>query len=216
MSIARFVGTASVAGTPLAVYLTGTQAPADIYADDLLTPLANPFVVDAVTGAYVFYADDAVSYDITQDTGAGEPLPDGPTATDAPASAPYVLLQEVAELPFARALTAGSGITLDTATPGQVILNSTGGGDVTGPASAGDQHLAIFDDVTGKLLADGGMTIAEVLAAGITTAVTSDPVSPAEKQVWYFLAGALPALALSIRIRIGSTTYNIPLATIST
>jgi len=40
----------------------------------------------------------------------------------------------------------------------------TGGiGDVVGPASAVDDRIATFDGVTGKLIQDGGKTIADVL-----------------------------------------------------
>lgn len=74
MPISRFPGTSPVAGIPLAVYLQGTQSLATIYEDSLLTPLANPFTVDAVTGEYVFYADDAIAYDLTLSTGAVPPI----------------------------------------------------------------------------------------------------------------------------------------------
>jgi hypothetical protein len=36
-------------------------------------------------------------------------------------------------------------------------------GDVVGPASATDDNIAVFDETTGKLIKDGGNTIAEVL-----------------------------------------------------
>jgi len=41
---------------------------------------------------------------------------------------------------------------------------SAGSGDVVGPASAVTGRIAIFDGITGKILADGGSTIANVLA----------------------------------------------------
>lgn len=41
-----------------------------------------------------------------------------------------------------------------------------GGGDVDGPASATDLHIAVFDGVTGKLIKDGGATISEIVAGG--------------------------------------------------
>ena len=37
-----------------------------------------------------------------------------------------------------------------------------GGGDVVGPASSVADHVALFDGATGKLLKDGGKTIAEI------------------------------------------------------
>lgn len=43
----------------------------------------------------------------------------------------------------------GSGLTLDPAT---ATLSSSGGGDLSGPASAVDSRLALFDSTTGKLI----------------------------------------------------------------
>jgi hypothetical protein len=40
-----------------------------------------------------------------------------------------------------------------------------GSGDVVGPASSVDDRIATFDGITGKLIQDGGQTIAEVIAA---------------------------------------------------
>lgn len=50
-----------------------------------------------------------------------------------------------------------------------------GGGDVTGPASSVDDRIVTFDGVTGKLIQDGGFTIAGVVSASVaaTGAVTS-------------------------------------------
>lgn len=39
-----------------------------------------------------------------------------------------------------------------------------GTGDVVGPAGAVDENIAVFDGVTGKLLKDGGITVAAILA----------------------------------------------------
>jgi parallel beta-helix repeat protein len=44
-----------------------------------------------------------------------------------------------------------------------VAVSSGGTGDVVGPASAVDDRIATFDGVTGKLIQDGGVTIAEVI-----------------------------------------------------
>lgn len=40
------------------------------------------------------------------------------------------------------------------------------GGDVFGPASSVDNRIAVFNLTTGKLIKDGGQTIADVIAAG--------------------------------------------------
>lgn len=39
-----------------------------------------------------------------------------------------------------------------------------GTGDVVGPAGAVDENIAVYDGVTGKLLKDGGITVAAILA----------------------------------------------------
>jgi hypothetical protein len=46
-------------------------------------------------------------------------------------------------------------------------LDGEGSGDVVGPASSVTNKIAAFDGITGKLLKDGGKTIAEVEAASI-------------------------------------------------
>lgn len=82
---------------------------------------------------------------------------------------------------FSIALTAPSGLTAsyglefpaDDGTTGQVLTTdgdglltwetfTPGTGDVVGPASAVDSHLCAFSGSTGKLIQDGGATIAQV------------------------------------------------------
>lgn len=63
--------------------------------------------------------------------------------------------------------TLGSGLTLT----GTVLsASAVGSGDVVGPASAVDDRLATYDGVTGKLIQDGGATIADVLASAAAAA----------------------------------------------
>jgi hypothetical protein len=45
--------------------------------------------------------------------------------------------------------------------------DGTGTGDVVGPSSATNGRVAVYDGVTGKLLKDGGKTIAQILAEAI-------------------------------------------------
>lgn len=52
-----------------------------------------------------------------------------------------------------------------------------GTGDVTGPAGAVNNDIAVFNGVTGKIIKDGGFTIAQVIAAAI--AGSGDVVGPA-------------------------------------
>ena len=64
-------------------------------------------------------------------------------------------------------ITVGSGLSLSagalTATAG------SGSGDVVGPSSAVDSRIASFDTTTGKLLKDGGKTIADINPIGAQT-----------------------------------------------
>ena len=46
------------------------------------------------------------------------------------------------------------------------LLDYSNLGDVTGPAGAEDDNIVVFNSTTGKVVKDGGYTIAEVLAAG--------------------------------------------------
>lgn len=71
-------------------------------------------------------------------------------------------------------LVAGQSLRYNaTGGPGATpIIDSAAGGagDVVGPAGATDNHIALFNGVTGKLLKD---TSPIVVAAGVMTAVTS-------------------------------------------
>lgn len=58
---------------------------------------------------------------------------------------------------------------------GIISLFSSGGsaGDVLGPGGSVDENIAVFDGTTGKLIKDGGMSIADILALSGTGTVTS-------------------------------------------
>lgn len=57
----------------IAVYITGTTNLATIYKDSVSTPLSNPFTADTITsltpGHWLFYAADAVGYDVVGSAG---------------------------------------------------------------------------------------------------------------------------------------------------
>lgn len=63
---------------------------------------------------------------------------------------------------------------------GSIDLPITGGGggsgDVVGPSSAVDEDIAVFDGTTGKLIKDGGMTIAQVIAAATVSGTPNNVV----------------------------------------
>lgn len=54
----------------------------------------------------------------------------------------------------------------------QVLFSPSGSGDVVGPASSVDEQIAVFDGITGKLIKDGGITIADLIAMIPAAAIT--------------------------------------------
>jgi hypothetical protein len=79
-------------------------------------------------------------------------------------------------------LTAGSGITVTNSSGGITIAASGGGGsgDVTGPASAVDSQIVLFDSTTGKLIKAATTTGLLKASSGVIAAATSgtDYVAP--------------------------------------
>lgn len=73
-------------------------------------------------------------------------------------------------------LTAGTGLSISGTT---ISATATGTGDVVGPSSSVDNHVAVFDSTTGKLLKDGGVALL-ANGANITPAAT-----PATNAVGY-------------------------------
>lgn len=66
---------------------------------------------------------------------------------------------------------------------------SSGTGDVVGPSSAVNNRIAVFDGTTGKLIKDGGSTIAEIVAGsgGLVTSVfgrTGNVVAATNDYTW--------------------------------
>lgn len=51
---------------------------------------------------------------------------------------------------------------------GLVPVPGTGTGDVVGPVSAVDNNIAVYDGVTGKLIKDGGISVASVVGNSVT------------------------------------------------
>ena len=71
-------------------------------------------------------------------------------------------------------VVAGSGISVDNTDPANPIVSATGGGgggsgDVTGPSSSVPDSIAVFDGATGKVLKDGGYTIAQLRNLALLT-----------------------------------------------
>lgn len=113
-------------------------------------------------------------------------------------------------------LVAGSNITITTnATTDAITINSTasGSGDVVGPSSATDNAIARYDQTTGKLIQDSGITIADGESGTLSGTNTGDVT----------LAGSLDYLSISGQeITLDSidlatdVTGNLPLSNMAT
>lgn len=73
------------------------------------------------------------------------------------------------------------GVMVDT-TVGAIAALASAGGDVTGPGSSFTARIATFNGTTGKIIQDGGQTIAEVIAAArvpnVQTVASNATVTP--------------------------------------
>jgi len=85
---------------------------------------------------------------------------------------------------------AAVGVSLKYAREDHVHpAGAVGSGDVTGPASSVADRIAVYDGTSGKIIKDGGKTIAEILASGgggasVTTSDTPPP-TPADGDLWW-------------------------------
>ena len=80
--------------------------------------------------------------------------------------------------------TDGQSIRWNNSTSKWEPTTVTGTGDVVGPAVAVDDRLATFDSTTGKLIQDGGSTVADVLArANHTGTQTASTISDFDTEV---------------------------------
>ena len=90
----------------------------------------------------------------------------------------------------------------DLATVGQMndLALTAGAGNVVGPASATADRVAVYNGTTGKLIKDGGKTIAEIEAAAAATA---------EEAIRNGVASSLDTLsevATALNAKLGTTT----------
>ncbi len=82
-------------------------------------------------------------------------------------------------------LGVGDGVTTWSSLTTKITLGGGGGpGDVVGPSSAVDDRIATFDGVTGKLIQDGGSTIAGAIASAVAASGDVDgPTSAVNNQI---------------------------------
>lgn len=92
---------------------------------------------------------------------------------------PKVILLEVAAASVPTPAAGDQIIFIDSTThhicrkdSGAAVVDiESASGDVVGPASAVDSRIACFDGTTGKLLKDGGSTIASIVAGAISSSI---------------------------------------------
>lgn len=108
------------------------------------------------------------------------------------------------------AISSVAGLSQATITAAELKAALALAAAVTGPASAGDGHLALFDGATGTLIRDGGAAS----AAGLAMLAAAD--AAAQAALWSSLSpafagltlsgGALASGATSLDITIGGTS----------
>ena len=59
-----------------------------------------------------------------------------------------------------------------------------GGGNVVGPASSTDAHIAVFNGTSGTVIKDGGKTVADLLA-GVPLVSDTAPVGAPDSSPWF-------------------------------
>lgn len=84
---------------------------------------------------------------------------------------------------------------------GIILLKGSGGGDVTGPVSASDNNIVLFDGTSGKLIKDSGITI----SALSNVVYVGDNVSDLVNDAGYLTAETDPVFAASQAYNIDAT-----------
>lgn len=139
---------------------------------------SSPGTLDTLNELAAALGDDA-NFATTLATALGLKAPlNSPVLTgvpEAPTAAPGTSTPQVATTAFVAAEVAAAG-----------------GGDVSGPASAVDNHLAVFDGATGKLVKDGGVNAGTATAletartiGGVPFNGTADITQPFDVHTFY-------------------------------
>lgn len=122
--------------------------------------------------------------------------------------------------------TTGQVLAKSSGTDYDTEWTTAGVGDVVGPASSVAGRIATYSDTTGKLLADGGKSIADLRAPNIQSVTSSATVTPTfdndmvkitAQAAGLTLANptgtAIPGLGMVIRIKDNGTARSISYGT---
>jgi len=69
--------------------------------------------------------------------------------------------------------------------------------------TSGDQNLPVLVDSSGALILSGASSVS------VLTLLTSDPSSPVNDTAWVVREGTSPTQTVSLKVRIGGTTYTV-------
>lgn len=175
---------------------TATQA-----ALDLKAPKANPTFTGTVSGVTKSMVGLG-NVDNTSD--ANKPISSATqTALDGKATTAQGAKADTA----LQSVVQGTGITVDNTDPLNPVINASGGGgsgDVVGPASSTAGHFASYDDTTGKLLEDSGVSASSFQAASskltdiVGLAVTDSNIIVGNGTTWVAESGATARTSLGV------------------
>lgn len=94
------------------------------------------------------------------------------------------------------------------------IQNTSGSsGDVTGPAGAGSGNIAVFSGITGKVIADGGSTIAGVIASAVAQSIAATGVISLTVDITEAQFEAANTTPITLVPAQGAGTVIMPIAT---
>lgn len=166
--IAAAIGDDPAFATTIAALIAAKQDPA--------TTLAGYGITDAYTKTEI----DSAFIALNLDSAAEAAITDFATAAQG-------ILADSALQPDA-AISEDAGNTLSHGSEGLVYLSDSAFGDLVGPGSAVDEQIPVFDGTSGKLLKDGGISV-----AGIQTNLDARTgVSSAPETGFSFTANAPP------------------------